>query len=42
MQEYKSIIFLRRDTSKPIEKIMTSGSDTSRAIYCELGFREKD
>ena len=31
--EIDSILFLRRDVSKPIEKIMTSGHDAMRAIY---------
>ena len=31
--EIDSILFLRRDESKPIEKIMTSGHDAMRAIY---------
>ena len=34
----KSILFLRRDASKPIEKIKTSGHDASRAIYCIIIF----
>ena len=33
-------LFLRRDASKPIEKIMTSGRDASRAIYCEPGLND--
>ena len=38
-QGEKSILFLRRDACEPIEKIMTSGCDATRAIYCELGLR---
>ena len=28
-----------RNASEPIEKIMTSGRDATRAIYCELGLK---
>ena len=34
-QEEISILFLHRAASKPIEKIMTSGRDATRTIYCE-------
>ena len=41
-QEYNSILLLRHDVSEPIEKMMTSGRDASRAIYCEPGFRSME